>query len=287
MTTEQIALVVAALTIASSCGKPELAERDRDHAASNESIDSVVPTVRITQSLRIDSHPLLTPLWQTTTGSPAKRCDYPVGSIVSRAPSRELFVHSGGKGNVLRILNPKTGDELAQAMLPETVSQTHRRLNGEPGNFGDFSYAICRDAGKILLLVKATQTERRGASSGSGVGTALYCCTMDGTVLWTFLGKLTHNVCVVPIHGQSDLIVVKQGSDQIVLLSVAGDELARLLTPTFNDVEISVESNPEAIRLLLLADKIYCYELNLTTLAKLRSAQSSPADNNLKAEPDK
>ena len=171
-------------------------------------------------------------------------------------------------------------------MLPEAVSQTHRRLNGDPGMWGDFSYAICRDGGKMLLLVKATQTERRGDSSGSGVGTALYGCSMDGTVLWTFLGKLTHNVCVVPVHGQSDLVFVEQGSDQIVLLTAAGHELARLLTPTFNDVEISVESNPEAIRLLLLADKIYCYALNLTALANW-NPQSSPVGNALKAEPEK
>jgi hypothetical protein len=284
---ERIALVIAAATLVSSCGKQRSAERGRPHAASNESIDRVIPSIRPAQLIRIESCPLLTPLWQTTKGSPAKPCDYPVGGIVSRAPSRELFVHSAGKANILRIIDPKTGEEIAQAMLPEAVSQTHRRLNGEPGMWGDFSYAICRDAGKMLLLVEATQTERRGASSGSGVGTALYGCTMDGTVLWTFLGKLTHDVCVVPVHGQSDLIVVKQGSDQIVLLSAAGNELARLLTPTFNDVEITVESNPEAIRLLLLADNIYCYTLNLTTLAKLRSSQSSPVGNDLKAEPYK
>lgn len=80
-------------------------------------------------------------------------------------------------------------------------------------------------------------------------------------MLWTFLGQLTHNSCVVPIDDQSDIIVVEQGSDVIVLLSPDGKEFSRIRIPTFNSIEISIDPVTNTVTFCIMADKIYCYSL--------------------------
>ena len=269
---KQILLLITAITISTGCRQEETEKQKEAVDLSTISIDHVVATVRAEAALDINESSLFSLLWKSSQGYPIKPSDYLIGNIVSRIPSRDLFVAPGSKRkNILKIINPKTGQELMEAIIPESILQNHRTLDDSSSSPGHFKYATCRNKGDVFLLVQATQGKHSGTwgnRHGSGVGTALYCCTIDGSILWTFLGKLTHSIVVIPRTNQSDVIVIAQGSNQLVLLSVEGKEIGRINTPIFNAVEIREENGSGVIKFYILSDNIYCYALADNLLSK-------------------